>query len=173
MGKYLITGRPGTGKSTVAQAMAEQGYNVFDLEEVPGIVRLEVKATAEPADWPDGYVDWDYYAWNLQEKPLKQFLAKQLTRDVYVAVSASNQRKFYDLFDKIFVLTLSDPEILRHRLKTRNIHEFGQTPKNIQRAVENFETKNAQLLSAGGIPIDNSKPIDIVVQNIISGTHDK
>lgn len=168
MKKILITGRPGTGKSTVAAALAAHGYNSFDLEEVPGIVRLELQTTGEPAEWPTGYVDWSVYAWNLQAEPLKSFLNAHNDTDLYVAVSASNQADYYDLFDIVFVLTLDSPEALRYRLEHRDVHEFNQGPENIQKAVENYTVKTAQIIEDGCIPLDNTMPLDSVINTLVA-----
>lgn len=166
--KTLITGRPGTGKSTIARALVEQGYNAYDLEEIPGAVRLEIKATGEPADWPSGFVDWNHYAWNIQATVLKDLLEQQGEKDVYVAVSATNQSRFYQLFDRLFVLTVDSPDTLRHRLETRNVHEFNQGPENISRAVQKYTERTQELIDEGLMPIDNSQPLDAVVAAIVN-----
>lgn len=168
MGRYLITGRPGTGKSEVTKALAERGYNAHDLEEVPGIVRLEVKATGEPTDWPEGYVDWDYYAWNIHGGNLEKFLGAQGAKDVFVSVSATNQSQFYHLFDKVFALVVSDPQEHRRRLKSRNVHEFGQTDENIERNIAASAQKTAKYIADGAIAVDNARPVDIVVNDIVA-----
>ncbi|HSX30945.1 MAG TPA: hypothetical protein VLE99_03445 [Candidatus Saccharimonadales bacterium] len=169
--KALITGRPGIGKSYVTQGLAARGLQAYDLEEIPGVIRLEVKETGEPAEWPDGFVDWNYYAWRIQAGPLRKFL-DALNGDVYVSGSANNQTDFYGLFDKILVLTLDDPEVLRHRLETRNVHKHGQGPENIDRAVNRFLSKQTDLLALGGIAIDNSRPLNEVLDHIVEVTHD-
>lgn len=35
MAHFFITGRPGTGKSYVTEALKEHGAQAYDLEEVP------------------------------------------------------------------------------------------------------------------------------------------
>ena len=168
MGRYLITGRPGTGKSEVTRALADRGYNAYDLEDLPGIVRLEVKATGEPTNWPEGYVDWEYYAWNLQGPALEKFLGAQGTKDVFVSVSATNQSQFYHLFDTVFALVVSDPEEHRRRLKNRNVHEYGQTDENIERNIAASTEKTAKYIADGALPIDNMRPLDDVVSEILA-----
>lgn len=170
MGKFFITGRPGVGKSYVTEGLKKRGLATYDLEEIPDVIRLEVKATGKPAEWPDGFVDWNYYAWRMKAEPLKTFLAN-LTGDVFVSGSTNNQVDFYHLYDKVLVLTLDDPAELRRRLETRNAHEKGQTPENIDRAVNRFISKQADLLELGGIAIDNNHPIDDVLDHIIQVTN--
>jgi broad-specificity NMP kinase len=170
MGKYFITGRPGVGKSYVTQGLSRRGLATYDLEEVPGIIQLEDKMTGEPVKWPDGYVDWEHYAWRIQAEPLKAFL-QSADSDAYFSGSANNQTDFYHLFDKVFVLTLQNSEELRYRLETRSAHEKGQHADNIDRAVGRLFTKQTELLSHGGIDIDNSRPLDEVLDHIIDETH--
>jgi hypothetical protein len=143
----------------------------YDLEEIPGVIRLEVKATGEPADWPDGYVDWNHYAWRMQAEPLQSFL-DSIEGDIYVSGSANNQVEFYALFDKVLVLTLDDPGVLRHRLETRSAHDFGQTPANIDGAVERFQRKQTELLTHGGVAIDNNRPLDEVLDHVIQAARE-
>lgn len=172
MSAYLITGRPGTGKSTIAETLIRQGYNAHDLEEVAGVIRLEIKASGKPVNWPTGYVNWDYYAWNLQEGPLMNFLEAQGDRETFVSVSATNQQKFYHLFDKVFALTVDSPQTLRHRLENRNVHQFNQGPDNIQHAVERYAQRTDELLASGCIPLDNTLAPETVVSNLMAQIHE-
>ena len=112
----LITGSSGTGKSTVIKELKRRGYTAIDGDEEPGLSRLEIQETGEPTDWPDGFVDWSFYAWNLNETVLKQLLQKDET--VFFGTISGNQADYYSLFEKIIVLTVSPEEHLR-RMKTR------------------------------------------------------
>lgn len=164
--RVLLTGRPGVGKSFVTQALSKQGLQAYDLEEVAHAIGLEYKATGKPAEWPKGFVDWGVYAWNMRPAVITALLESK-HGNVVVSGSANNQTDYYSLFDKIIVLTLDSPDTLRHRLETRQVHEFGQDQANIDRAVERFTAKQDELLSHGGIAINNERPIDQVVADIL------
>ena len=170
--KVLIAGRPGVGKSYITLALAERGYPAYDLEEVPGVIRLEDKVSGQPVEWPDDYIDWEKYAWRIQAHPLHDFLATHAEPLLFVSGPANNQTDFYALFDLVIVLTLKDPAELRHRLETRGVHEYGQSQANIDRAVERFLRKNAELLTHGGLPVDNSRPVDEVVNAVLRVCHE-
>ena len=45
---YLVTGRGGAGKSTVAEELKRRGYAAFDGDDLPGLSRSEDAVTGEP-----------------------------------------------------------------------------------------------------------------------------
>ncbi len=162
--KILITGSPGSGKSAVAYALKVAGYASYDGEEVQGLIRLEVKATSEPADWPGGHIDWNYYAWNIQKDVLKDLLATH--QDVFLALTASNIDDFLPLFDKVLVLSVPDDELSR-RLRARTTHEYGQDDADITRWVRHNQKVLSSYIEKGAIFIDNSGVLDITVSGIL------
>lgn len=163
--KAFITGTPGSGKSTIVNAIQGLGYRGIDLDNFPSAVRLEIAATGEPADWPTGPVDWSRYAYNIQGYGLKYLL--DADKDTFVAASTTNQQKFYHFFDRIFALSVDDATLER-QLKERNVHEFGQTPEDIARFISINQTRTERYRQEGAIIIDNTRPPDIVAQQILS-----
>src|SRR6478609_3234696 len=102
MGKYLITGAAGSGKSTTIGALQDRGFSAYDTDDLPEVTRLQERATGRFVDWPKGPADFSKNAWNWQEKGLKKLLASDET--VFVGASVANQQEFYPLFDTIFAL---------------------------------------------------------------------
>ena len=47
---------------------------------------------------------------------------------------------------------------------------YNQGPENIARAVQKYTERTNELIAAGLLPIDNSRPLDIVLQDIVSHT---
>jgi broad-specificity NMP kinase len=166
MSKYLITGRPGCGKSTTIHALAARGYIAYNTDNIPGITRLEDKATREEVTWPEGQVDWKRYAWNWQEKELKQLLKSDDT--IFVGAVVGNQEEFYPLFNKVFVLMI-DPETLRQRLLSHE-HEDHHNPKYIKRMVSIHLEKQDHFIQQGCVPISAVQPVDRVVDEILAQT---
>jgi broad-specificity NMP kinase len=165
MGKYLITGSPGAGKSTVAKALKQRGFVGYDSESMPGITRLEVAATGKPSKWPLSPVDWKKYAFNWQEKGLRRLLDS--SPEVFVAASVSNQEKFYHLFDRIFVLTV-DQTTLKHRLLTRR-KLFGKRPDELAGIINHHTEREAGFLAQPqSVAINASQSLEKVVDDIIA-----
>jgi dephospho-CoA kinase len=165
--KYLITGDSGSGKSTVAQALALRGYCSYNTDDMPDVTRLE-DHNDRPVEWPDGPVDWFKYAWNWQEAGLQKLLASAET--VFVAAIVSNQARFYPLFEAVLVLTV-DPDTLRRRLLSRTENDYGKHPAELAGILSYHAELERELLSAPrAAAIDATKSLDAVVDEIIAQT---
>lgn len=164
MGKYLITGRQGSGKTTVIKILQERGYTAFNTDDLPNVTKLQDRQTGEVIDWPDGKVDWSKYAWNWQEQELKKLLASD--EIVFIGAVVSNQVNFYDFFDKVFVLTV-DGNTLRSRLETHE-HDSHHLPGVIEQILTNHEAKQKQFIEEGAVPIDAKGTTAEIVADILS-----
>jgi gluconate kinase len=164
---YLITGDAGSGKSTVARALARRGYLAHNTDDMPDVTRLE-DHHGRPVEWPEGPVDWSKYAWNWQESALRKLLAG--TGTVFVAAIVSNQEKFYSLFEAIFVLVV-DPSTLQHRLQSRTEHDYGKHPDELAGILSYHATLERDLLSAPrSVAIEATRPLNLVVDEIVAQT---
>lgn len=163
--KVLITGSSGIGKSTAIKELKRRGFTAYDTDDLPRVTRLEIKETGQPVEWPKvkEYMDWDYYAWNWQESGLKKLLASD--DDVFIAAIVHNQADFYQLFDRIVVLTV-DLVNLRSRIENRTRHPFGH--KNIEQMLRNHPSREAKLIALGAIPIDGSGPVEKTVDAVLA-----
>lgn len=161
MGKYFITGRPGSGKSTVIRELQRRGLTAYDTDAITGVTKLQDKSTGEIIEWPDGPVDWNRYAWNWQEERIVELINSADT--VFLGAIVGNQREFYHLFDKVFVVTI-DEVALSRQLET---HEHDRVPEEKARLTANHMAKQQLLIDEGGIPITNSGPIDEVADEIL------
>lgn len=166
MGKYFITGEAGTGKTTIIKALADRGFTAYNTDDMPEVTRLEGTSGQHVEKWPPRPVDWTKYFWNWQAEALEGLLASDT--DVFVGAVTSNQEKFFDSFDKIFVLSV-DTKTLRHRLLTRTDHDFGKHPGELEGILEFAPRREAELLKNPlAIKIDNTRPLTKVINEILS-----
>lgn len=162
--KIYITASSGVGKTAVIQGLADRGYTAFDADDRSlDLTQLEIRATGEPIDWPNGYVDWSIYSWNANYARLLELLASNET--VIVARFLGNQEKLYPLFDKLVALTI-DPSEHELRLRKRPKREFGDDELNIQRRLEKYSMHMEKFIASGFIPIDNTGSIENTLKNI-------
>lgn len=162
MGKYLITGRPGSGKTTVIEALKQRGFQAFNTDDMPEVTRLEEQETGKSVPWPEGAVDWKKYIWNWQEAGLRNLL--QSEDDIFIGAIVGNQQKFYPLFDKIFALTIST-KTLRQRLDS---HTHPRTVQEKEQAIAAHYDKQARFKKQGLILIPADGSVDEIIDNILA-----
>lgn len=161
MGKYFITGRPGSGKSTVIRELRRRGYNAFDTDQLPEITKLEDQTTGEIVAWPDGPVDWKRYRWNWQDAAFRQLLAGE--GDIFIGAIVGNQQDYYALFNQVFALTLSE-HTLAQRLDS---HEHIRTDVEKTQARAVHEVKQARFRKQGLQLISSERPVSEIVEEIL------
>lgn len=170
MGTYLITGRGGSGKSTIALKLQRQGYAAFDADDVPGLARSEDLRTGQPIDVDfSGYVDYSKVAWNWQAPVMRDFLADHEHEDVFLCGSASNQQSFYGLFTRVFILML-DPETHKERLSHR-ASAYGKEPRMMEELVSEHQRLVQVAMAAGATGIDAGQPLPKIVEDIVGHVH--
>jgi hypothetical protein len=164
MSKYLITGRQGSGKTTVIKELQHRGYTAYNTDDLPEVTKLQNIVTGEAVDWPKGPVDWTKYAWNWQKDKFTDLLSSNET--VFIDAITSNQEAFYPMFNNIFALILS-PENLRIRLNQHE-HDSHHLPGQIDRWVKDHEIKQQKFVGEGFIAIDADKSVDEVTNQILT-----
>ncbi len=165
MGQYLVTGRSGSGKSTIAKALQERDYTCFDGDKVSGLARWENLSTGEPAEVDHtGYVDYNKVGWNWSEASLDALL--NAYPDMILCGSASNQLGFHGRFDKVFVLVL-DETTQSQRILSRTANGYGKDPAMLKQILHDQQTFVAQAIELGAIAIDAKQPLDLIVEDIL------
>jgi dephospho-CoA kinase len=149
MSKYLITGRQGSGKTTVIKQLQKLGYTAYNTDDLPNLTKLQDRETGETIEWPDGKVDWSRYAWNWQKPEIEKLLASD--EIVFIGAVVSNQVDFYPMFDKVFVITVS-VNTLKTRLENHE-HSSHHLPGEIDRITNDHEKKQASFINEGAEPI--------------------
>ena len=162
MGKYLITGRQGSGKTTVIKQLQKLGYTAYNADDLPDVTKLQNKETNETIDWPEGKVDWSRYAWNWRKPEIEKLLASD--EIVFIGAVVSNQVDFYPMFDKVFVITVS-VDTLKTRLES---HEHSSHHLLIDRITKDHVKKQASFINEGGEPISGERPPEEIANNILN-----
>ena len=168
MGSYLITGRGGSGKSTICGLLQARGFNAFDSDEIPGLARTEdLNGNPIKIDWSK-FVDYSKVGFNWQEKVLRKFLVEH--PHIFLCGSASNQLEYHKLFDKVFVLTLDRQTHKQHLLDRKS--DYGKNPA-MQAYLLDEQAKFAQeVLDLGAIPIDVSGSSEKTCDEILGRIND-
>jgi len=124
----FVTGIAGSGKSAICDELNKFGYKAYDIENMEGLFTMVDKKTGKPfKDYDDDNLELVKRAdWICDKKKLQKLIRKSSKGIVFYCGVASNLDDLLPLFDKIFLLKVSQ-KILRERLSTRTSNDFGRT----------------------------------------------
>ena len=166
MAAYLISGRSGTGKSTVYKELIRRGFIAYDSDTVPGLASWVDIATERKInkDYP-GHDQVDKFKVKWDEETLKELLNQPDT--VFICGSANNAFDFMPLFTKTFVLDLDAAE-QRRRINNRTEHDYGKD-SGVQDGIIAYQKETvAHAREFGAIIIDASDTVEHVTNKILS-----
>jgi GrpB-like predicted nucleotidyltransferase (UPF0157 family)/adenylate kinase family enzyme len=162
-----ITGVSGTGKSTVAQALKNRGYEVYSIDEIPGLCCWINKNNGKKVDYEavlnKQFIDT--HIWVCDIEKIKQILTDK--KGVIVLGIAENQNEYVPLFDKVILLQCS-PETFIKRIESRVDNDFGKDTGIQEHLLNTYQEFESNLLARGAIPINTERPIEEVANMIIS-----
>ncbi|HZM64486.1 MAG TPA: AAA family ATPase [Candidatus Saccharimonadales bacterium] len=169
MGAYLITGRSGTGKTTVCKELQRQGYCAFDMDRVEGLAGWVNPKTGSPVkvDYSKP-MDLTQNAWHWNAPVLSKLLATH--DELFMCGSAHNQLDFHYLFDKVFVLVLP-PKTQRRRIMERTEHDYGKLPEMQTRLLAEQAEFVKQSVALGTLKVAAAKTPEKIVQDILTHVH--
>lgn len=144
---YLISGLPGTGKTSVCKELRQRGVCAIDADE------------AFASQTKDGWI-W-------QGEKLNAVLNDPTPDTLFVCGSASNRDQFIQQFAKVFIL-YANTDTLRHRLLTRKNNNFGKDPAVLARQLERNKGVKEYSIKRGRLIIDANQPITAVVDEILA-----
>jgi dephospho-CoA kinase len=149
---YLISGLPGTGKTSVCIELQARGYRAIDADRNFG---HQVRA-----DWR-----WD-------ETKIEGVIDDASDEILFICGSASNRDDYIPKFSKVFILYVDD-QTLRHRLLSRTNNNFGKDPDVLTRQVERNQGVKEYSIKRGRVVIDATQPVKKVVDDILAQIADK
>jgi dephospho-CoA kinase len=165
--KYLVTGQAGSGKSSLAEELRRRGFTAYDTDSMPDVTGFDYADTGLPVgpgeiEHP---IDFSRFSWNWRLERLNELLAS--ADDVFICAITSNTVEQLHLFDRIFVLVL-DRETLARRLRERTNNTFGKDPREAEPVLAHNDMIADEWRARGGIPIDANRPLEAVVDEIVS-----
>lgn len=167
LARTLVTGMSGTGKSTLAEALARQGYQVIDTDYGGWSHWVDLRTGRPAAAGDRGDYPWDELDWMWNEERMSALLNRETEGDLFVFGCAPNQGKFYGRFDHIVLLSAPVPVIL-DRLATRTNNTYGTTPRTRARVLSDIESIEPLLRSRATHEIDVDRPLPEVVESLLA-----
>lgn len=168
MPTYLLSGLPGTGKTTIQHELDKLGYDTIDTDEAWGYHgHIE---TEEPFEIPpDASRAWfKDHGWVWNSKIVRSILEQPHEKPLFICGGSRNEEQFYHYFSKIFSLHVPD-EVMRQRLEARRGAE-GTTPMFIDRMVKLNKGFYQRAAKKGSMVIETTHPlaecVDIILNEV-------
>jgi ribosomal protein S18 acetylase RimI-like enzyme len=159
--KLLVTGAPGSGKTTLVQYAHKHGASYFyDPDEIAGLCEWREYATGKvvgPAESvkPTGGEQWyRTNGWYWSETKMSELLSS--APDVVICGSADNIFDFYPGFDKIVLLYKSRADLVSNLLQPGRAQANGKDPAHHGRILEWQEKLRKSLKSYDPIIIEKN-----------------
>ena len=141
VGRVLITGMSGAGKSTVLAVLAHRGYRTVDTD----------------------YDGWHVTETHWDEPRMTALLTTYST--IAVCGTAENQGLFYDWFDHIVYLKAPLP-LLLDRVRSRSDNPYGKTAQQ-QADIARYLRQVEPLIRSGAtLELDAREPIEALADSI-------
>jgi dephospho-CoA kinase len=144
----LITGNPGSGKTTMVAELTRLGYLAIDADD-------------EIADWEEGPHG---RRWVWDRDRLEQTI--RLTPGLFVCGTAINQREMLDLFDRVFLLSI-DAATQLERLEAAG----DRTPTLWQPIIDGRPVFEEEMRAVGATVLDGRKAPSDLASEIVHGLH--
>ena len=151
MKRILLTGMSGTGKSSVVAELTSRGYKAVDTDD--GFCDVQ----------PDGRQLW-------REDAIQQLLATEDAEVLFLAGCEENQGTFHPQFDHIVLLS-APLETLVERLAARSDNQYGKSPEEFRRLLEDVETVEPLLRAVATHEVRTTVPLDEVVTSLLRIVH--
>lgn len=162
MKRILITGMSGTGKSSVIEVLAAQGYKAVDADcdkfSHWVTVNAETSTAGSPVE-PDR--DW---VW--REDRIQTLLSSEDTEVLFVSGCSPNMGQFIPQFDHVILLS-APADLIVARLASRTTNSYSKDPAQVARVLSLIESVEPLLRRVADTEIDTSAPLDEVVASVI------
>ncbi|WP_449407087.1 AAA family ATPase [Microbacterium maritypicum] len=141
MGRVLLTGMSGVGKSTVIAGLTARGVVAVDTDD---------------GQWKTASGEWDLRA-------VRGLLDAHA--DIVVAGTVDNQGMVYDLFDHI-VLLAAPTSVMIERVMQRTDNPYGSSAEEREEILEYTRSVEPLLRATATEEIDTTQPLDHTVEQI-------
>lgn len=156
---YLVTGNPGSGKSTLVRELSRRGLVALDADDLAFWADGDGRPVDEPADADDAWRLAHQWVWSRS-----RIVQAATTDGTFVCGIARNQGEMLDLFDKVFLLAIDEDTQNARLARATSPDRTDAIKQQIRDGRPVFE---AEMLARGAIPLDGSAPPETVADTLL------
>jgi hypothetical protein len=165
---YLITGNPGSGKSTLVAELSRRGLIAIDADVLAFWEDGAGRQVDQPADADD---DWRLaHRWVWSRTRILQTIAGVGgdARSMFFCGIARNQAQMLDLFDKVFLLLIDEATQNARLARPCRTTSPDRTDAMKQQVRDGRPIFQAEMLASGAIPLDGTAPPKIIADRLLT-----
>jgi adenylate kinase family enzyme len=168
MRAYLITGNPGSGKTTLAAELRRRGLIAIDTDEMAFWADDAGTAVDPPAHEDDNWRLAHRWIWNRARIEQSIAQAASYAERMFFCGIARNQGDMLDLFEQVFLLAIDeDVQLARLALhgRTGSPDRGDAMQKQITDGRPIFQS---QTLAQGAVPLDATAPPQMIADILLT-----
>ena len=173
MSLFLVTGLPGSGKSTTYTELKARGYDAYD-GDYDHIAKWYNTKTGQPVEKEGHYRERTpeflaTHSRDISRQAVEDLAAKAKHKTIFLCGDPENEDKLVDLFAKVFALVLNE-DIRQRRLATRTNSQWGKLPHEIAYDLAIKPKAFSRYKRFGYDVINAEQPTNLIVEYIETQT---
>lgn len=170
MSLFLVTGLPGTGKSTICAELKRRGYKAYD-GDYDHLAKWYNNSTNKPIDESRGLERTTEFlhnhSRNISRRIVEDLAFESKDKVIFLCADPENEDDLVDLFERVYALTL-DEDARQQRLAERTNNQWGKLPHEIAYDLDIKPTAYNRYKKSMYHTIDASQPVKLIVSHILN-----
>jgi hypothetical protein len=165
MRAFLITGNPGSGKSSLAAELSRRGLVAIDTDDLAYWEDSDGLRVDRP---PDAGDDWPLaHRWVWSRARIEEAIAASddAAGIMFFCGIARNQDQMLDLFEKVFLLMIEESTQIARLAQATSPLRTERVKQQIRQGRPVFQ---AQMLARGAIPLDGTAPPAVLADRLLT-----